>query len=112
MNNSHQCFLGIRFFIALSFVIALSAPTHLHAAKWVQQNSGTDHDLRSVYFTHIKNGWIVGDYGTILHTTDGGSSWYPQDIGSTDHLSKVHFLNKWYGFAVSCPSKKLYKTTD
>lgn len=24
-----------------------------------------------------QNGWIVGGYGTILHTTDGGASWVP-----------------------------------
>jgi photosystem II stability/assembly factor-like uncharacterized protein len=28
-----------------------------------------------VYFLDTQTGWIVGDYGTILHTTDGGESW-------------------------------------
>ena len=23
------------------------------------------------------NGWIAGDYGTVLHTTDGGDHWTP-----------------------------------
>jgi Secretion system C-terminal sorting domain len=28
--------------------------------------------LVSVYFTDAQNGWIVGDFGTILHTSTGG----------------------------------------
>jgi photosystem II stability/assembly factor-like uncharacterized protein len=31
--------------------------------------------LRSINFLDENNGWIVGGYGTILHTTDGGKTW-------------------------------------
>jgi photosystem II stability/assembly factor-like uncharacterized protein len=31
--------------------------------------------LRSVDFADPQNGWLVGGYGTILRTTDGGKSW-------------------------------------
>ena len=33
--------------------------------------------LRGVDFLDKNNGWIVGGYGLILHTTDGGKSWLP-----------------------------------
>ena len=33
--------------------------------------------LRSVDFFNPNSGWIVGGYGLILHTTDGGKSWLP-----------------------------------
>lgn len=33
--------------------------------------------LRGVDFIDKQNGWIVGGYGLILHTTDGGQSWLP-----------------------------------
>jgi len=33
--------------------------------------------LRSVDFFNPDNGWIVGGYGLILHTTDGGKTWLP-----------------------------------
>jgi len=33
--------------------------------------------LRGVQFLDKNNGWIVGGYGLILHTTDGGKSWLP-----------------------------------
>ena len=33
--------------------------------------------LRGVDFVDDQNGWIVGGYGLILHTTDGGKTWLP-----------------------------------
>lgn len=31
--------------------------------------------LRSIAFSDAQNGWVVGGYGTILRTSDGGKSW-------------------------------------
>lgn len=33
--------------------------------------------LRGLDFVDKDNGWIVGGYGLILHTTDGGKTWLP-----------------------------------
>jgi photosystem II stability/assembly factor-like uncharacterized protein len=33
--------------------------------------------LRGVDFFDANNGWMVGGYGLILRTTDGGKSWIP-----------------------------------
>jgi photosystem II stability/assembly factor-like uncharacterized protein len=33
--------------------------------------------LRGVYFRDKNDGWVVGGYGLILHTTDGGTTWLP-----------------------------------
>jgi photosystem II stability/assembly factor-like uncharacterized protein len=33
--------------------------------------------LRAVDFVDVNNGWAVGDYGAILHTTTGDASWVP-----------------------------------
>lgn len=33
--------------------------------------------LRGVHFRTKDDGWVVGGYGLILHTTDGGKSWLP-----------------------------------
>jgi photosystem II stability/assembly factor-like uncharacterized protein len=33
--------------------------------------------LRKIHFLDRDNGWIVGGFGTILHTTDGGETWLP-----------------------------------
>ena len=41
-------------------------------SSWEDQISGTTNSLSDVYFIDDLNGWIVGDNGTILHTTNGG----------------------------------------
>jgi photosystem II stability/assembly factor-like uncharacterized protein len=33
--------------------------------------------LRGMSFLDQQNGWLVGGYGLILHTTDGGGTWLP-----------------------------------
>ena len=46
------------------------------------------------------DGWIVGDQGVILHTTDGGATWTPQTSGVTDDLAGVTFVDAQHGWAV------------
>ena len=33
--------------------------------------------MRSINFFDESNGWIVGGFGMIIHTTDGGKTWRP-----------------------------------
>lgn len=40
--------------------------------SWQKQESGTHHDLKEMYFRSSKNIYIIGDSGTIIHTTNGG----------------------------------------
>ncbi len=62
-----------------------------------------------VKFVDAKNGWIVGEFGKILHTTDGGATWKEQQgtlVGGeiVDALSLPtffgsHFTDASNGFA-------------
>jgi photosystem II stability/assembly factor-like uncharacterized protein len=45
-----------------------------------------------VSFTDASNGWAVGSGGTIVHTSDGGLTWTPQNSGTSSGLSSVVFL--------------------
>lgn len=47
--------------------------------SWQQQASGTTAVLTDVHFVDFDDGFVVGDGGTILKTTDGG-----EDTASTD----------------------------
>jgi photosystem II stability/assembly factor-like uncharacterized protein len=69
-------------------------------AQWVPQNSGTNKDLNSVYFTDANTGYAVGDTGTILKTIDGGAIWTSQTAGTYYNLRSVHFPAADTGFAV------------
>jgi photosystem II stability/assembly factor-like uncharacterized protein len=41
----------------------------------------------------VDTGIVVGDFGTILPTTDGGATWTRQSSGTTNFLSGVSLVN-------------------
>src|SRR5262249_15860980 len=47
--------------------------------------------LHGVYFADERNGWAVGDLGSILATGDGGKSWTVQHRGG--HRAAVLFVH-------------------
>lgn len=81
---------------------------------WYQQTSGTIENLYSVYFIDNDNGFIVGNYGTFLKTTDAGENWISHPTGTDEVITSVQFLNPNIGFAVANlnPSARVMKTTD
>ncbi len=44
--------------------------------------------------------WVVGDRGTILHSSDDGLTWEAQDSTTTEDLYAVAFADVWTGAAV------------
>jgi len=59
-----------------------------------------DARLNDVCFVDAKQGWAVGDRGTIWYTDDGGRNWRLQESGVTCRLESVFFLNERLGWAV------------
>ncbi|MCB0727155.1 MAG: T9SS type A sorting domain-containing protein [Ignavibacteriae bacterium] len=68
---------------------------------WLSHNSPTSRDLTSVFFIDSLNGWIGGDSGYIIHTTDKGKSWINQSTGVNNSIHSLYFLNDHRGFALS-----------
>lgn len=54
--------------------------TNDSGATWNAQPSYTSQNLRGIDFADEKNVWVVGFYGTILHTTDDGISFIGNNI--------------------------------
>ena len=52
-----------------------------------------DNFLNNIHFTDINKGWVVGDAGTVLYTVDGGTTWIPQQSGTTNNLNNVFFTD-------------------
>ncbi len=81
---------------------------------WVQQTSGTGSWLHGVHFANASNGWVVGDGGTILKSTNTGVHWSPQFSGTTRTLTDVDFIDNNHGMV--CGGKGLVgiilKTTN
>jgi photosystem II stability/assembly factor-like uncharacterized protein len=57
-------------------------------------------NLYGIFFSDELSGCIVGDFGTVLTTADGGKLWSLSNIGFLPSLFSVYFKNKREGWAV------------
>ncbi|MBT8343016.1 MAG: hypothetical protein HKP58_02080 [Desulfatitalea sp.] len=69
--------------------------------KWVNQDSGTDCTLSSIFFKDPIHGWAVGNSGTIIHTSDGGNTWEKQKSPIPFRHMKVFFVTPLKGWIAS-----------
>jgi photosystem II stability/assembly factor-like uncharacterized protein len=87
------------------------------AQTWAPIPSPTTANLRGVSAANSPIGWISGDKGTVLKTTDGGMTWRSvspagtadvdfRDIEAVDERT-VYLLGAGEG-----PKSRIYKTTD
>src|SRR6476469_914578 len=68
--------------------------------------------LNAIYFISPMKGWIVGEFGLVLHTEDGGSTWTAQRSGSDlPQLYSVKFVDDQRGWAIG-QAGSLIRTTD
>ena len=71
-------------------------------SDWFWQNPlPQGNDLSSVSFIDEFTGYVVGDAGTIIKTTDGGDSWTLQSSSSTKYFYGVSFATAENGIAVT-----------
>jgi photosystem II stability/assembly factor-like uncharacterized protein len=55
--------------------------------------------------------WLVGEQGTVLHSTDGGTLWSPSDLATTADLTAASFTSPTDGWVVG-DCEQLFHTTD
>lgn len=70
-------------------------------SQWSVVSSPTLKNLNSVFFADSLNGWIGGDSGVIIHTTNNGQNWILQNSGVTNSVTSIFFLNENTGYALS-----------
>lgn len=56
--------------------------------------------MKATFFISSTQGWAVGSNGTIITTTNGGSTWSAQNSGSLQQLNAVYFTSPNQGFVV------------
>ena len=81
-------------------------------AGWNIQIAGTKNSLTGVYFVNERVGWAVGEYGTIIKTTDGGVNWNAQSSTLTYTFSSVQFRDTLKGWLLAERSNIILKTTN
>lgn len=66
---------------------------------WPRTPSQTAISIGALDFININEGWVVGDNGRIVHTTDGGATFTFQNAGvGTLDLTAVNFVNSTHGW--------------
>jgi photosystem II stability/assembly factor-like uncharacterized protein len=93
-GNSATSIIGIQFFNPRTGLFVANGPsvtiyrTTDSGVSWQSRfcASGT---ARSVRFADSANGWIVGDLGLIVRTTDGGQTWNNQTSGTFHTLGAI-----------------------
>ena len=78
---------------------------------WHTQTSGTNYYLYGACFVDENNGWVSGEIGIILHTTDGGESWTQQPTPANYALYTVYFKDMQNGWAAGYGGEMIH-TTD
>lgn len=86
--------------------------------QWVRIDSPTNNLLRKIVFADSLNGWACGLNGTIIHTSDGGDSWFIQNTNTSDPVIDIHFIDNQKGYALTWElnnpplGTNMLKTTD
>ncbi|MBS1494793.1 MAG: T9SS type A sorting domain-containing protein [Bacteroidetes bacterium] len=81
-------------------------------ANWTAySNSVTQRSLEDVKFFNESTGYIIGDSGVFLKTTNGGSNWQLLPIFTDERLRQMYFLNPMTGW-VSGDNGTIMRTTN
>ncbi len=59
-----------------------------------------NYNLYGINFADADNIWMVGESGSVFHTTDGGKHWRHQNSGVKIALSDVFFVDNTHGWAI------------
>ncbi|MCB0292621.1 MAG: hypothetical protein KDH97_20370, partial [Calditrichaeota bacterium] len=81
--------------------LALTIAPLYSQSPWLPLPSPVTHNLRALSFVSNDSGWVAGDSGTVLLTTDGGDSWLLQDPGVTHDIGDIVFLDRRHGWALA-----------
>jgi photosystem II stability/assembly factor-like uncharacterized protein len=96
----------------LATTISSRIPGGSSGSQWHWQNPlPQGNTLRGASFVDANTGTVVGDYGTIVRTTNGGNSWTVQASGTTQDLWAVSFTDANNGTAVG-EAGTILGTTD
>ncbi len=69
--------------------------------QWQKLYSDTNHTFHTLFFLNPDTGWASGAPGTILKTTDGGSTWTPYETpDDLNNILDICFSNADTGWAV------------
>jgi photosystem II stability/assembly factor-like uncharacterized protein len=70
-------------------------------SKIINESGYVEPNLNAIYFSSQMKGWVVGEFGLVLHTEDGGRTWTAQRYGSDlPQLYSIKFVDDQRGWAI------------
>jgi photosystem II stability/assembly factor-like uncharacterized protein len=98
-------------------IIAALALLAAAAPVWTSQSSGVTARLRGVSAVSERVAWASGSAGTVVRTTDGGSTWQPLPIPGGEKLDfrDIDAISDHVAYVLSIgngESSRIFKTTD
>ena len=108
---------GSGFALVVAVLLASSEFQHATSRSWEPESSGVTARLRGVSAASDTVAWASGASGTIVHTTDGGTTWIRQQIPGTDTLDfrDIDAVDERTAYLLSIgpgDASRIYKTTD
>lgn len=101
----NQRILVFLLFFALQFTFSgLISQTY-----WIEQISPVQKELTKSIFVDAEYGWVIGDSGTVIRTTNSGAAWTVQQTGIfSSELRDITFISRNSGWIIANDST--YKT--
>lgn len=96
---------------SLSVIFTLAAALAADAqGAWQKLPPAGNVDLVAVYFTSSERGFVAGDGGFLASTNDGGRTWTPYSLNTTEDINEIYFRNDEDGYLVA--GRKMFITKD
>jgi photosystem II stability/assembly factor-like uncharacterized protein len=84
----------------LFLLVAVLIATAQLYSQWVQQTSPTTNSLEGIYFINSTTGFVTGNGGLIMKTTNGGVNWVVQTTPTLTPINGIYFFDANTGIAV------------
>jgi photosystem II stability/assembly factor-like uncharacterized protein len=89
--------LKASYFVLLLFSLQVLSYSQQY---WIAQPCPTTKYLNKIIFVDSLYGWAVGDSGTVIHTTNGGSTWFVQSELTNWVINWITFVNRNTGWVI------------
>ncbi len=88
--------------LLLIISIFLISQTYIRAqGSWSLFQTPVQDDLRKIFFVDSTYGWIAGDSGVILKTTNSGLNWSLQNRNTSYYFNDIFFVDRNIGWALA-----------
>jgi photosystem II stability/assembly factor-like uncharacterized protein len=72
----------------------------VYLKELIEKKGQMEPHLYDVFFPNEDLGWIVGEFGLVLHTSDRGKSWKRQAVPTQKPLFRIFFTDPDHGWIV------------